>query len=333
MPLPNATLRPWHKVATIRKWKGLLIGNGASRAVWPDFHYKSLYNTALTLAHPDCLRTTDRTLFKELRVSHNFEAVLEVLNSARIVCRALGLSTSRIEKHYARIRQSLIAAVHSVHVPWHSVPPSILSAIRATLCKYEHIYSTNYDLLLYWSVMSDTAPSIKDYFWGRPFNVADSVIHGHATSILYLHGGVHLGRNAGGRTVKVTGGHGSTLLSSFGLQPDIIPLFITEGGAKEKLSAIARSDYLTFAYERFARHKGPMVVFGHAFGKADSHLTDAMASWKNAFIAYGVYEQSSNAIVRRKSHVQGLLPSADLLFFDARTHPLGSPALSLCNGS
>jgi quercetin dioxygenase-like cupin family protein len=49
----------------------------------------------------------------------------------------------------------------------------------------------------------------------------------------------------------------------------------------DALSAIIRNDYLSFAYERFSKHRGALVVFGHSLNpEFDQHLIDAMRRWK-----------------------------------------------------
>jgi hypothetical protein len=56
------------------------------------------------------------------------------------------------------------------------------------------VYTTNYDLCLYWSHLeSYPRPNIKDYFWnsGNTFDPANASID-DATSMHYLHGGLHL---------------------------------------------------------------------------------------------------------------------------------------------
>lgn len=54
------------------------------------------------------------------------------------------------------------------------------------------------------------------------------------------------------------------------------PLFISEGNSEEKLSSINRSDYLSFAYNKFSNHQGGLVVFGHLLSENDQHIVDVI---------------------------------------------------------
>jgi hypothetical protein len=50
----TAGLKDWSTVGREREWSALLIGNGASRVVWPQFDYPSLYQQA-SLSRSDLL--------------------------------------------------------------------------------------------------------------------------------------------------------------------------------------------------------------------------------------------------------------------------------------
>jgi hypothetical protein len=38
--------------------------------------------------------------------------------------------------------------------------------MRNELLRIQTVYSTNYDLLIYWSVMTDHPADFRDFFWG-----------------------------------------------------------------------------------------------------------------------------------------------------------------------
>jgi hypothetical protein len=44
--------------------------------------------------------------------------------------------------------------VKSVHPPWAAIPEKVLIQIGEHLRRYSNVYSTNYDLLMYWARMS-----------------------------------------------------------------------------------------------------------------------------------------------------------------------------------
>jgi hypothetical protein len=85
----DGTLPPWQDIARTHPWAALLIGNGLSINVWPNFGYGS---------------------------------------------RALG------------------HAIRQVHLTRSQVPESTLAAIRSELTNYEYIFTTSYDLIVYWAM-------------------------------------------------------------------------------------------------------------------------------------------------------------------------------------
>jgi hypothetical protein len=70
------------------------------------------------------------------------------------------------------------------------------------------------------------------------------------------------------------------LLGYFENNPDLLPLFVSKGDSTSKMRSIRRNEYLSFAYSRFVRHKGDLVIFGQSQGRQfDGHITDAMRRW------------------------------------------------------
>ncbi|HEU5370288.1 MAG TPA: DUF4917 family protein, partial [Ktedonobacterales bacterium] len=127
---------------------GLLIGNGASCAVWAKFDYHSLYDIAKSGDYTPSLSSLDKTIFDQMK-TEDFEQVLYDLWIAKMVCGILGQPSPRISERYDHIKQSLIAAVHSVHIRYSSQLEQQIEKIQEALLDYEVIYTTNYDLLLY----------------------------------------------------------------------------------------------------------------------------------------------------------------------------------------
>jgi hypothetical protein len=95
----NADLLSWDDLRDRYSWKGLLIGNGASRAVWDKFKYPSLYETANStdLDHP--LLSKDQHIFEELGTT-NFEQVVAALATSKMICDVLGLDVTLIQERY-----------------------------------------------------------------------------------------------------------------------------------------------------------------------------------------------------------------------------------------
>lgn len=333
-----------------KKDRGLLVGNGASVALWPKFKYRSLFEMARDVSKLDHLLQREVDVFSAFE-TENFEAVLSAMINAGKIWGIYNKPKSDIDdlrESYRRVRKSLIRSVKEVHVPFDIVTEQVKSSLRSILGEYEYVYSTNYDLLLYWAMMTEK-DKFKDFVWGRDaqgtrnyFDLADTDLwdeRNPVTKVLYVHGALHLYKHSDGRTFKKIAGEDCDLLELFDVQGDAIPLFISEGTSKNKLSAISRNDYLSFAYQRFAKHRGSLVVFGHSLTpEYDQHLIDAMRKWKrydqqrkqfqrvpdSRVIAISVLpDGDSDRIIRIKSRLGKDLKDYDVRFFDSTTHPLG----------
>jgi Domain of unknown function (DUF4917) len=161
-PLESSELLTWEEARGLGDWKGLLVGNGASIAFWEEFAYDSLFEQARTLIPSYPLTPEDVALFDVLR-TQNFERVLASVKTARTVLQALSRETEFLAARYESVQRALFEAVHSVHVPWGTGSDfeSKLTRIRDELANYRWIYSVNYDLIIYWAVM--TQPQARGF--------------------------------------------------------------------------------------------------------------------------------------------------------------------------
>jgi hypothetical protein len=244
-------LQQWSAIEGNEDWAGLLIGNGFSQNLWQRFGYASLFETA-SQGDGAQLSAADISLFDRLE-TRNFEVVLSALATSKAVSAALEQPLAPFSEREDSIRQALIRAVHSVHVPWLSVPDAHLDHTAAELSRYASIYCTNYDLMLYWSLMREPS-AFRDYFWSEQFDITNTEVWGKKTKVHFLHGGLHLYRRPNGQTLKRSAAAGQNLLDLFGTPyGDAMPLFISEGTAQEKLASIYRSDYLSFVFACLAQ--------------------------------------------------------------------------------
>jgi hypothetical protein len=316
-------LADWDDVAEDREWPVILLGNGASRAVSAKFAYDSLYNVApLTL--------DDEDLFDAL-ATRNFEEVLNHLRTARLVCEQVGHNHNEVQDRYDSIREALIIAVHAHHVTWQEVNAGDrLLKIRQALLMHSAVFTTSYDLLIYWAMMNAGVPAgdgFGDLFWNaaHTFDPLDAEAFGDKTLVYWLHGGLHLYRSSSGETKKRTN-TGANLLTTFA-SAGRIPLFVSEGTSAQKRRAIRRSDYLEHVYSTLADTDDDLVVFGLAFGQPDNHLVRAIRKTPDRHIAYGVRATTLQRANLQRAQIENMFPAATISFFDSRTHPLGDPAL------
>jgi hypothetical protein len=331
----DPTLAPWEEVEGYAPWTGLLVGNGASMAIWPAFHYASLYEVATSgeVEHP--LAAEDVSLFDAFETK-NFEQVLASLKTAGRVANALNLDSITLQARYESIQRGLFEAVHEVHVPWDHVGSHATPAMFTVLRNYKFVYSTNYDLLLLWASMERGGKGFLDYFWGEgktfnPLNIEIWPSRENWTRILFLHGGIHLRRIQSGGTRKTVAAAGS-ILDQFAsaYSDEESPLLVSEGDSADKLASILSSDYLGFAHQMFSRHEGGLVVFGHSLSEQDEHLVVPMRSWRANPVAISLRPgDDEDRIIQQKDRLRSRLsPMRDIVFFDATTHPLGDPDLA-----
>jgi hypothetical protein len=323
----DAELAHWNELQTTTPCTGLLLGNGASQAVWKNFSYFSLFDLAQTTRNKP-LSPTELALFKAME-TNNFEPVLSALKTSIRVNAALTISSSSPRNRYFAIKEALIHGVRSVHIPWRLMEQQTLLAISQALSAYSTVYSTNYDLLAYWAAMHGQGQFDDLFGEDATFNLHDT--KPSATRLLYLHGGMHLVKNFDGSARKLLSSE-STLLGSFAVNAlDDVPLFVCEGSSEEKLKVIRGSDYLSFCNIQLARHEGALCVFGHALGKQDRHIVDAVREARPASIAISILPRSESFIQHQKRHYSALFEDlgVELKFFDAKTHPLGDAGFSV----
>ncbi|SKA31629.1 DUF4917 family protein [Consotaella salsifontis] len=320
-------LADWKDLRGLEDWSGLLIGNGFSQNIWRSFGYTSLFEAAKQKdgAH---LSDEDVALFDRLQ-TRNFEVVLSALATSKAVATALGQPHEHLVASEESIRSALVRAVHAVHIPWLNVPDATLDRVATELATYASVYCTNYDLLLYWSMMRDTS-AFRDYFWTKKFDIANTEVWGKKSKMHFLHGGLHLYRKPTGQTLKRSAQPGQNLLDLFAVQyGDATPLFISEGTAEEKLTSIYRSDYLSFVFSCLVHDPGPLVIFGHGLGDSDKHIVEVIGAHQGRSIAVSL--RPGGNVRQKKAAIIEALPNAALHFYDASTHPLGAADLQVEN--
>lgn len=318
------------------EWPTLLLGNGFSTNLWSRFGYASLFAEAE-------LDAPARTVFAELETS-NFETALECLHHARVTLRALGEPEGRVEALYDDVRGTLFRTVSSVHVRSGHLSLSRATTIAKALSEHRAVFTTNYDLTLYWAVLkarSRYEPGLLDYFYKEPsgeapllFDPTHRVFQREGlTRLHYLHGAIHLWQDDAGRDGKWTNAQRGNLLDMADDDPAADgrrPLFVSEGTAAMKDSRIRRSPYLSFCRDQLTADSAPTVVLGHSLARADQHVAAALNTGPRRLIAVSVWTGGGpQAVERSMNHAREMLPDQELVFFDSSTHPLGSDELTL----
>ena len=302
-------------------WGNLLLGNGFSIGVSQKFDYNSLLE--IIDNHNINMYPHARTLFNKDKIgTNNFEEVLRVIYHAYLVNF---YNLEAIRGLYENVRKSLIASVQIGHVDYKDVNRT---KIREELIKYKSIFTTNYDLIVYWSITENWFEGFGDFFWnkGTTFDISNTYIAGK-TPIFYLHGALHLKTQPNGNTLKVTGSDESSIMEILN-DGDLgdIPLFISEGTPEMKLRRIRENDYLNFCYRSLLKTKGNLVIYGHGLNnKYDNHIIDAIRNSQVNKIAISIFSGLTQFQKNYfKSYVEEKFSDEkkEIYFFESDSHPL-----------
>ena len=319
----DGSLARWEEVTAERDdWAALLLGNGLSRSVWDGFGYPSLFDKAADLT------PADRSLFEALG-TRNFERVLGELASAIRMAGTLGQDPEPYLDHYKSVQLALGRAVQAVHVKHSNIEGGTLETIGKALQRQEYVFSTSYDLIVYWAMQAVGYDGLCDCFWceKNSFDPTNCDVPARRTPVYFLHGALHLVVMGSGTTRKLVSGNLETILDQFGRPLDgderVRPLLITEGSPQHKLQGIEGNGYLSHALEQLGKCDLPLVVFGSDLGEQDQHLADALNRNPKRPIAVSVHTggRTQKEIRDAKKKVRAGL-DAPLFFFDASTHPL-----------
>lgn len=328
MSARDAYLPSWAELNDRHPATALLLGNGASRALWKPFGYFSLFEQAQQVRHK-ALGVSDQALFKALG-TELFEPVLNTLNTTIRANAALAINSTAPLNRYYSIKQALIHAIRAVHVPLSLVPDSTLTQINTELRRYRSVYTSNYDLILPWAVQQQPDGFAGLFDEQGFFDVRRTA--GNGTRVLHLHGGLHLLRQADG-TTRLRAAEGRELLDGAAVNvPGEVPLFINEAPSAQKLQAIRSSDYLSWSLAQLAAEGGNLCLLGQHLDDSDAHLLEALRQARPAHVAVAIRPLGEASVLNQQRHFTerlGNLPGTTLAFFDASSHPLAEPALAI----
>lgn len=276
--------------------KHLLFGNGFSMAYDSKiFSYNALSNFIETTGDP-----LIKNLFQKLNTK-NFELIMQQLDNFCEIAEVFSDDKNLVPKIKAaseKLKNSLIDAVKELH-PEHvfKVPEEKSKACIQFLQEYLNknglVFSTNYDLLLYWVLMRNSADNAIDGF-GRdletdldgseyidPDDLEYSELrwgkHKKEQTVHYLHGTLPI-FDTGINIVKVQYDTEHYLLQNVKERIDNkeYPIFVTAGNGREKLTHIMHNKYLSFCYDKLCNIEGSLITFGFNFGEYDDHIIDAI---------------------------------------------------------
>ena len=319
----------------------LLMGNGFSMAYDSEiFSYNALSRFLSSREDP-----LINKLFDVINTK-NFEVVMQQLDTTLALLEAFDSGNDlqkSIRSASDKLKEGLLSSIHQLH-PEHvfKIPAEKSAACAKFLSSFinsgGHVFSTNYDMLLYWVLMRQHIDNAIDGF-GREVENTDEVLRGAEAeygdliwgpnkdnqNIHYLHGALHI-FDVGMNIEKEQYGHDAFLIDKVKKRLEIgdYPIFVTAGNGEEKLNHIRHNRYLSHCFDQLCKLDGSLVTFGFNFGEYDEHIIEAINKATHApskkkpklwSVYIGVYSESdAQRILKIKDKFH-----AKVTLFDAKT--------------
>ena len=298
-------------IAKVGKKPHVLLGNGFSRACRDDiFAYDALFNRAdfkdlspFAREAFDALHTTDfEVVMKAMRQAAKLVALYEPTN--KVLAAQLAADAEKLKEVLVRA----IAQNHPEHPG--EIEISRYQSCRQFLANFDRIFTLNYDLLLYWTLMrQELTPSVpcddgfrtpesgkEEYVTWEPENTDHQ-------NVYFLHGALHI-FDAGTEVQKYTWVNtGVKLIDQIrsALNQGKYPLFVAEGESAQKVERIRHSDFLDKTYRSLLRIGGMLVIYGHSLANNDAHVLRAIAKSNVVNVLVGIYgdpDSAANKVVK-----------------------------------
>lgn len=265
----------------------LLLGNGFSIALRPDiFCYGSLFEKADFSGYPEVEAT-----FQSLE-SEDFEEAVRALEGAATVLPGFlpephGVC-ARMNDCAAKIKDVLVETIAGQHPSRpNEISDSQYKACLSFLKKFltgpkgGRIYTLNYDILLYWTLMhgfENRSIDFDDGFRTDPYNAeAEYVVWDdstHGQNVFYLHGALHL-FDGGYELQKYTWCRTDNPLidqTRDAISKNLFPLFVAEGTWEKKLHKICHHSYLSKGQRSLSNIKDTLFMHGVSLAENDTHI-------------------------------------------------------------
>lgn len=323
----------------------LLLGNGFSMAYDSSiFSYNALFDFVASLKDPLLARVLGAMKTK------NFELMMEQLDAFSVLLEVFEgdeAIKTRVQTAHDGLRKSLIDAIKALH-PEHvfKVPEEKVAACAGFVNRFLQtggsIFTSNYDLLLYWVLMRQGIPNACDGF-GRellnPVEVQNKTEEQEWSelrwgpnraeqNIFYVHGSLPL-FDTGADVVKEQYDEAGYLLENIRarIDADEYPVFVTAGTGEEKMAQIRANPYLADCYDHLSHVDGSVVTFGFAFGDSDLHIVEALnrathLGSKDVPKLWSIYIGVFSEADMKRAEALGELLHAKVNTYDAKTAKL-----------
>jgi hypothetical protein len=286
------------------------------------------------------IKTRERNLKKVFNAfgTTNFELIIQFLNNAKYVNDLLGIDNSEIEPIVVDLREGLIKTIQENHPEHSEIYYPQLSSIGYELIEFKDIFTTNYDVFLYKTILqiiSDYEIERKgvpyqDYFYEEmsptELSFRNEQVYDEARSIYYLHGALFIYQ-----TPDKTKNYKLRRLEQLRMEyiqlirreirNSNFPIFVAEGDSKDKIRSISNNDYLNFCANRLRNSEKNLVVYGFSFGDSDRHIVDLIMRSKIEKVGISIYigDKSLEELEKESSYFRTVIINKDVAVFDSNT--------------
>lgn len=310
--------------------RNLLLGNGFSMAYdHKRFSFTNLLQSAVT--NGIIVKDSEmHNIFKSLETS-DFENVIKLLESSSNVLSIYDSNSSEVINKLNLDSKALKNHLVDVVTNNHPEKATKIDEDEYLNCVnflkfFERIFTLNYDLLLFWSLMKFNELKGSGFFnkdencrlvvsdgFGNPEegNYTNYVIFKNNDSafyqtIHYLHGALHIFDNKS-EIIKNTYSRTDKTLRQQTLENldnSIYPIFISEGTANQKKAKIIHNAYLNnslktlrtlSATDKKFKKENSLIIFGSMLKSNDEHIIEAIIESKvrNVFVGIGSLSKKS----------------------------------------
>ncbi len=324
-------LGKWSDIANEFK-DTLVLSNGASIAVDTRFDYQSLLEEA---KEANLINNSVDEVFNYLGTK-DFEFVLWTLGFVSDINQKLKVETQSAKEAYQKVQNALIETIHKVH-PQRNEIEQLLKPIYSFMKNFQTVVSLNYDLIVYWSILEakrELGNHFKDCFVNGRFtenwqrlrepHKADA-----STLVFYPHGNLCLVTDPKEGDYKIIRQDENTILLdaivNVWRQNSKIPLFVSEGDSKQKLTAIRRSGYLSTVFNSVIPSlSGSLAIYGWSLDYNDEHILKQLCQHTKT-IAISVHrnrlagETLEQHCTKNEKKIKRINPNIQVLFYDAES--------------
>lgn len=309
----------WNEIKIDYPNTSLLLGNGFSLMFDQKFDYNSLYDKSKSSFSEEL-----NVVFEEFETK-NFEKILRYLELTKKVNRISKIEYSKIDKMIIELKEGKWKSIFESHPKPNEVNKELLISITRKIRFFSKIFTTNYDLLLYYMIMylSNT--------FGDMFSEKHEIPHHlkfiedddkREKYVYYLHGCLFLMEHLDSTSKITKDKSDNDLLDRIKIEfdkPFSVSVFVTEGNSERKLKSIYSNNYLKYCFKSFENDPNETIlIYGHSLSEEDNHIVDVLDNnYETCIIC--LYFSNRKEEQRLKKSYSSKFNNANLIFVDSKT--------------